>query len=474
MLSKTDLTVPQNKAIDRLYDNDETMLIAPKGFGKCVVGYTAITELLDDEVVSKVLILSTTQVCQMTWAAESAKWDHLKDANQVLLSGKTIKQREKLLASNPSIIICNFELLPWLMDNYADYGFDGLLIDEITKMKNVGGVGFKKIRNKVKNFKWRVAMTADPVAQESMDIYGQMMMVDCGVRLGRNQEKFRRKFFMQMDYAGRKWDIQPGGLQRLTEALADITYKADGKKYEENLPELVDHEITIDLPFSLQSFYKDFCKTNILDYCDVLIEAPNEAVLQGKLHQICCGGIYYDISKTLDKEATFEEMQAFKGTERHFLFMHIRKMQAIRELRASIDSPLLIAYTFSFQKDALIEEFDAPVFSSSNSTKHNTALLERWNAGEIPELLIHPKSAGHGLNLQYGPCKDLVCMSYFWSNDEWEQLIGRLRRQGQESEVVNRWTIACKDTLEDIVMKQRLLDRSSSSEEFHKYLKSIK
>lgn len=460
MLGPKDFSHEQIKSIDHLYNYDETLFVAPKGFGKCPVAYTAITDLIKNNELTRVLILSTSQVCTQVWAKEAAKWSHLSDDNFVCLTGKSIELREKLLAKKTPIVICNFENLAWLMMTYdKDHiPFDGLLVDEITKLKSVGGLGFKKLRNKLQYFKWRVGMTADPVAQENVEIYGQMLIIDMGERLGRNKDNFRRKYFMQMDWAGYKWDFQPGGLDRITEVLKDIIYKVDSDEYEKSLPMLIENAIAVELPPNVREIYTMIARKNTVDIDGVTVVCPTEAALQGKLLQICCGSVYHK-----------EEFD----TKNITIELHDLKMKALDKLIKAYDTPFLIAYQFSFQKDALVKKYGFPVFSASNGQKKNDALLKSWEKGELGGMLIHPKSAGHGLNLQYGPCNKLVCLNYFWSADEWEQLIGRIYRRGQKARRVFRYVIYCTNTIEDCVMKPRLEQRKDASELFHQYIKAL-
>lgn len=459
MLSPENFTADQDKAIDHLFAVDECMLVAPKGFGKCIVGYTAITDLLNDGILKRVLVLSTSQVCTNVWAKEAAKWSHLQKNSFVCLTGSEAKKRKKLMAENSQIVICNFENLAWLFKTYPDHNFDGLLVDEITKLKAIGGVGFKKLRTQTKYFKWRLGMTADPVAQECIEIYGQMLIIDRGRRLGRNNDIFKRKYFMQMDYMGYSWDFKIGGREDLAKVLKDVIYTVDDREYNKKLPKLRDIEVVVKLPEYARKCYNDMAKHNVCQVGDLSVEAPNEAVLQGKLFQICCGSLYYQ--------------DEFEGP-RIDTFIHDVKMQALKTLLLKIDTPVLIAYQFSFQRDALIKEYNAPVFSASNGKKRNDEILDLWEKGLIPVMLIHPKSAGHGLNLQYGPSHTLICLGYFWSADEWDQIIGRLVRQGQKSPVVERYTIYCAKTLEGLVMKANIKSRTESSDLFHKYLSDIR
>jgi superfamily II DNA or RNA helicase len=458
MLTIKDFSEEQNESIDHLFNFDETLFVAPKGFGKCPIAYTAITDLLREGHLSRVLILSTSQVCTEVWAKEATKWAQLSDDNFVCLAGKSIAQRKKLMEQETDIVICNFENLPWLMMEYDKLSFDGLLVDEITKLKTVGGVGFRKLRNKLPKFKWRVGMTADPVAQESVEIYGQMLIIDLGERLGRNKDNFKRKYFMQMDYAGYKWDAQPGGLERLTEVLKDVIYKVESDEYEQSLPELIENGIAVDLPPDVRKIYTTMARKNVVTIGDKEVLCPNEANLKAKLWQMCCGSVY--------QKDEFET----KKTE---IKLHDRKMEALDKLIKGYDTPFLIAYQFNFQKEAIVKKYGFPVYSASNNGKKNDALLKAWENGELGGMLIHPKSAGHGLNLQYGPCHRLVCMNYFWSADEWEQIIGRIRRRGQKARKVYRYVIYCTNTVEDCVMHPRLGIRKEKSDLFHQYVKAL-
>lgn len=468
MHKQSDLKDNQNDAIDRLFDQDETLLIAPKGFGKCVVAFTAMKDLIDDGVLKRILVLSTAQVCSRVWDFEARQWDHLKDMSYVCLTGSTIEQREKLIAENSPIVICNFELLPWLLDKYPKktFPFDGLLVDEITKLKSVGGVGFKKLRTKTKFLKWSVGMTADPVAQEQMEIYGQMLIIDQGTRLGRNKENFQRKYFMQMDYMGNNWQPQPGGLARLAKVLSDVIYTVDSTDYEDSLPELIDIEVPVILPDATRQYYEEMLKHNFVYINHQPLEAANAAILQSKLFQMCCGSVIW----------TPEDDKFVEGKlpKKKIIYLHDVKMRALDRLLKTIDTPVLISYQFTFQREALEKKYNAPVFSASNSKKVSDDMLTSWNDGTLPIMLVHSKSAAHGLNLQYGPGFSLIMLSYLWSADEWGQLIARLRRRGQKSKIVNRYTIFCKDTVEDCVMKPRLDSRDESSEIFHSYIKSNK
>lgn len=472
MLTPDDFDIEQLAAIDRLYDHDNTLLIAPKGKGKCVIGFTALSELLEDKIITRALVLAPAQVCTQTWDKEAAKWQHLMDADYVTLTGLEAGERQAALKGSAKIIICNFENLAWLLDEFEDHNFDALLVDEITKLKSVGGAGFKKLRKyiapvgKRKSFVWRCGMTADPVAQESSDIYGQMLVIDGGKALGRNRDMFLRKYFMSLDFHNRRWEFQPFKQAQLAQDLAHIVYKVSEDSYDASLPELIDIEIPLTMPEDVRTHYKDIARDGYIMLGDTILEAPNEALIQAKLHQLANGSVYYE-----------ERTDAPDGgldTTRKVRDFNIDKIFAVMNLVASIDTPVLIAYTFDFQRVMLEKKLGFPVFSAKNSKKVNDKMLKDWGSGDLKGMLVHPKSAGHGLNLQYGPCHTLICLSYLWSADEWDQLLGRLRRRGQASLEVTRYTLVCENTVEDCVMRPRLAERAECSVNFHDYLKGIK
>lgn len=459
------LVEAQHKAIDRLYEEDETMLIAPKGFGKCVVGFTAIQELIKDGIVKRVLVLSTAQVCTDTWAQESKEWDHL-EIPYVCLTKHDAQTRKSLMAQKTPIVICNFENMAWLLKTYEDHDFDGLLVDEITKLKTVGGEGYKILRKHLKKFSWRVGMTADPTAQESTDLYGQLLIIDYGRSLGRNQDRFRRKYFMQDDYYGRDWVPQPGGLERLSRDTAKVIYKVDPTEYEESLPDLVDHFIPVEMGGQTRAIYEELAKHRIADVGRHTVETPNAALLSAKLRQLANGFIYINEEETSVDEEGYERVEKSRRT----IVARSSKFDALDDLLNSIKDPVLIVYEYEYQLSYLKARYGFYNYHSGLSESEKSIMIDQWNKGFLRALVGHPKSIGHGLNLQYGPCKDLICLSPFWSHDQWDQVGGRLRRRGQKADQINRWVIYTKDTIEDQVIMPSLVNRKNMTEEFNNYL----
>lgn len=473
-LTKRDIQSDQWDAIDSLIDRDETLFIAPKGFGKCMVAYTAICEMLHAGVVNRVLVLSTANVCTDTWDKEPERWPHLKEFKALCLTKMGPEVRYEMLMSDAKIIICNFENLAWLVDNMPDRNmFDGLVVDEITKLKNVGGENYKKFRNRLATnnspFKWRVGMTADAVIQEGIDIYGQMLIIDGGKTLGRNQDMFRRRYFMTTDFDGKKWVYQPTKQEQLAKDIAPVVYRVAPDAYRAALPDLKTINVKITMPEDVRQTYLTIARDGGVMVDDTLVEAPNAAAVKGKMLQLCNGAIYYDEQySTVDEEG--DPCFAYQKKTKVF---NTDKVRTVKDIVNSLDSPALVIYQYEFQKKQLQVLTHAPVYAAKLSKARKTELIQEWNAGRIPILLAHPKSAGHGLNLQYGPCHTLINLCPYQSADEYDQTIGRLWRRGQKAKSVTVYNIICANTLEDTDVLPRLEDRIEIAKQFDAYLEVL-
>ena len=449
MLTINDLDTAQHAAIDRFYMFDNTLMIAQKGFGKTVVAWTGMQYLRRDDAVKKFLILGSANVCSQTWNTEWTQWEHLQtmEDDYANAAKMPLKQREKVCDAKPDFLSLNFENIPWFFERYGhDHGYDGLLIDEMTQLKSVGGTSFKALRKHLKDFTWRSGMTAAPIQQEPVDLYGQMLIIDRGETLGTSKERYLRKYFYPTDYENRNWALQPGAMDKIITAVSGVVYQPDDflEREETKIP-VIEHVIEFDLPERAAKAYKKMSRDFMNE--EETVVAVNAAVKHGKLHQLCCGAMY-------DEDG-------------NAVWYHEEKMDLLRELVSTLDTPLLVVYQFDFERDYIMEQFDSPLCLSGGSAAANAQLIEQWNNGEIPLLLAHPKSCAHGLNLQKGPGHTLVCLSYFDSADQWEQTAGRLARRGQKAGHVDRVVFVARGTLEETVLPERIRVRGEVSRKFH-------
>tara|TARA_R110002020_G_scaffold1823_4_gene8360 strand:- start:533 stop:1897 length:1365 start_codon:yes stop_codon:yes gene_type:complete len=434
VLKKSDLTHEQVATIDRLYGHNETLLIAGVGFGKACIALTAIQELIEDKHLKRVLLLAPKQVCALTYSAEPGKWEHLNDDAVQVLNG-TPEQRLEQLNGDASIVVANFELVPWLMKQ--DLSFDGLCIDELSKMKTVGSTTVKKLRHFVKKLSWRCGMSATPVAECGADIYSQAMLIDNGAALGTRKTTFLETYMVSTDFERRNWVWSPGGLDRAAKRLGNLIYVPDEKAYTAGLPMVVEKTIAVVLPEAARTVYALMEGHGIAQLNDHSVVAGSMGVRTGKLNQIAAGGLY---SKNEDEEQILVAEWAFK-------------QKALAQYMADVFEPVLIVYQYTFQLTWLRALYpDAPILGGGFKIKPGT--MDAWDRGELPVMLGHPKAFSHGLNLQYG-CSHLVLLSPIWSADQHHQTLGRLLRRGQKAPFVKRTTFIAADTIEEDMLSRQ-------------------
>ena len=446
LLDYSNFTIEQQDAIARLYEFDNTLLIASKGFGKAAIAQTAAQELLNEGVLSRVVVIAPPKVGRITWGTEYAKWAHLEEVGLAL---GDIKQRRGVLAGPHRIVVISADSVAWFMKEMAsgDYAaFDGLIVDEISRLKSVGGKAVKALRPRLNKFKWRIGLSATPVAESGIDIYAQALVVDNGAALGRNKEKFMRTYFMTTDYMGYDWEIQPGGAERLASALRDMVWVAPSTDYEASLPLLKERIILVDMPASAWSAYEELANTLVLESADV--EVPNAAVLAGKLQQITSGFLYREDDTTLR--------------------LHGRKFTELDRLwngRLNRE-PALVMYNFVYELAELKRLYPGAKVLAEDPARNVAA----WNAGELEMLLIHARSAGHGLNLQDGGAL-LIQLGPCWSADLHDQVVGRLWRRGQ-TKTVRRYILACEDSIDEVIL-DRLASKQENEGALMKHLRNV-
>ncbi len=426
MLKKSDLKPDQQGAIDRLYEHDETIIIAEMGGGKTIITLTAIAELLEDNVLKNVLIIAPLKVCQTVWRQEAQKWAHTENILIAVACGSEKKRREAVEA-RAQITVINFENVAWLMKNYGKLGFwDGLVVDELTKLKAVGGKTFKALRPRLKDFSWRVGLTGTPVSEDFEGLYAMAMVIDCGKALGTRFDAFKNTYFFPTDFQQYNWALHDGASDNILMRVENLIY--DLESYTAELPPITYETVELTMPIELKARYDEFKHTNILAFDDDELDAvaaDTAAVLSGKLQQLASGFIYDENGDSV-------------------LICDYR-LRALESLLYGLKRPVVVCYWFKADLIAMRERFPLCVVLGDDVEENS----RRWNNGEIDMLLLHPRSAGHGLQLQFGGC-DMIWYSPTWSRDLWLQTNARLWRRGQ-TKPVTITSIIAKHTVDELV-----------------------
>lgn len=392
--------------------------------------------MLDDMAVSKPLVIAPLRVARDTWPAEVEKWDHLSALDVSVIVG-TVKERTAALNHSAMIYVVNRENVKWLVEYYEKNGlrwdFDMIVIDELSSFKNYQSQRFKWLR-KVRPFvkRW-VGLTGTPTSNGLMDLWAEIGILDGGERLGRFIGRFRDAYFKtgSMNPATGvvfSYVPRPGAEEQIYEKISDITISMKALDYI-RMPECVSvaHEVEMSEPE--RKLYDQMKKDLIIPLEDGDIDAANAASLSNKLLQMSNGAVYDE-----------------NGEAR---IIHSRKLEMLEDLiEAANGQPVLIAYWFKHDKARIIKHL-APLGYKPRDLKESGD-IKLWCEGKLPVALIHPASAGHGLNIQSGG-HILIWFGLTWSLELYQQTNARLWRQGQ-TETVTIHHIVTKDTVDEDVL----------------------
>jgi len=373
-----------------------------------------------------VLIIAPLRVARDTWPAEIEKWDHLKGLTYAVAVGSETK-RKAALKETADVYLINRENVPWLIEESGlPFDYDMVVIDELSSFKSHQAKRFKsllKVRPKVKRI---VGLTGTPAANGLMDLWAEFRLLDLGKRLGRFIGNYRSTYFLpdkrnqQIIFS---YKPKPGAEEAIYRQISDITISMKNTDYLK-LPPLVMNEISVRLSAEEWRHYQTLKDEMVLSLEGKEIDAACAAALSNKLMQMANGAVYAETGSAIK--------------------IHDRKLDALEDIiEAANGKPVLVAYWFKHDLKRICKRFPAEQLDSADSIK-------QWNAGKIPVAVIHPASAGHGLNLQTGGAA-LVWFSLTWSLELYQQTIARLWRQGQKETVVVQHIIV-KDTIDEDVM----------------------
>lgn len=421
----------QSYATDFIISHPIAAVFLEMGLGKSIITLTAITKLKAEDAICKVLVIAPLRVARDTWPAEIAKWDHLKNLDYAVAVGSEAERKAAVLR-NATITIINRENVDWLINKSGlPFDFDMVVIDELSSFKSYGAKRFKallKVRPFIKRI---VGLTGTPSSNGLMDLWAEFRVLDFGKRLGRYITRYRLSYFepdkrnAQMVFS---YKPLPDAEKQIYEKISDITISMKSVDYLD-MPECLINEVSVYMSEQEQSVYDGFKEDMVTKLKDEVIDAANAAVLSGKLLQMANGAVY-------DEE----------GLSHH---IHDRKLDALEDLiEGANGKPVLVAYWFKHDLERIEARLKSLHIPYARLDKPDS--IKRWNNGEIPVMLIHPASAGHGLNLQAGG-STLIWFGLTWSLELYQQTNARLWRQGQKETVVLHHII-CKDTIDEDVM----------------------
>ena len=404
------------------------------GLGKTSITLTALNNLLFDSFkVRRILVIAPLRVARNTWGAEIEKWDHLSGLRYAVAVG-TENERMAALRKKADIFLINRENVQWLIaESGIPFDFDMVVVDELSSFKNHQTKRFRALMKVRPNVKRIVGLTGTPSSNGLMDLWAEFRLLDMGERLGRFIGQYRTSYFRPDKQNGQvvfSYKPLPGAEKQIYSKISDITISMKSTDHL-RMPELINSRYTVYLSERENSRYEDLKKDLVLQLPDGEITAANAASLSGKLSQMANGAIYTDAGDVIA--------------------IHERKLDALEDIiEAANGKPVLVAYWFRHDLERISERLQKLKVPCSRLDTDGS--IRKWNAGEIPVALIHPASAGHGLNLQGGG-NTLVWFGLTWSLELYQQTVARLWRQGQASETVVVQHIITKGTIDERIMK---------------------
>ena len=419
----------QTYATNFILEHPEAAVFLDMGLGKSVITLTAIRELcLNRFEVGKVLVIAPLRVARDTWSTEIHKWDHLKGLTYSIVIG-TVDERKSALKKKAHIYLINRENVSWLIEESGfPFDFDMVVIDELSSFKSYQAKRFRsllKVRPKVKRI---VGLMGTPSSNGLMDLWAEFRVLDLGKRLGRFITHYRNTYFQPDKRNGMviySYKPLPGAEDAIYEQISDMTISMKAVDHL-NMPECVFNEVSVSLSKEERSKYDTLRDDLILSIGESEIDAANAASLSNKLSQMANGAVY--------------------GSDQSVIKIHDHKLDALEDLIESANGkPVLVAYWFKHDLERIKARFKVREIKTSKD-------ITDWNDGKIPVAVIHPASAGHGLNLQAGG-STLIWFGLTWSLELYQQTNARLWRQGQKSATVVIHHIVTEDTIDELILK---------------------
>lgn len=425
----------QRYAIEYIKSHPVAAILLGCGLGKTSIALTAIDDMLHDSFeVRKVLIVAPIRVAKVSWPDEIQKWDHLSELRYSVAVGSK-EERLSAMKADAEIYIINRENLSWLIEESGlPMDFDMCVLDELSSFKNWQSKRFKSFMKLRPRLKRVIGLTGTPSSNGLMDLFAEFRCLDMGERLGRFIGQYRTSYFKPDRCNGNivySYKLLPGAEKEIYRKISDITISMRSTEFLQ-MPELVNSEYTVSLDEDEQKKYDAMKKDLILPLTDGgEVTAANAAALSNKLVQMANGAVYSD-----DETVSV---------------IHDKKLDALEDIIESANgSPVLIAYWYKHDLERIEERLKK--LKIEYDTISSDESIHRWNAGKIAVGLIHPASAGHGLNLQQGG-STMVWYSLTWSLELYIQTVDRLFRQGQRAETVSVIHVITKGTIDERIMK---------------------
>ena len=446
----------QEPAIEHVVDVRSAALWMSMGLGKTPCVLTALTWLHAMNLVRRTLVVAPLRVATMVWAQEAAKWDHTNHLRVQLIRG-TAAERMQQIRTPADVHVINYDLLKWLVQSLdGKWPWDYVVSDESSRLANQETWRWRALKHVRPRIKRITELTGTPAPRGLDSVWAQVYLLDKGRRLHKTRGMFRRQWLEPVDRDERQWVAKDGAIDAVSERLRDIVLSLRASDHLD-LPPQVEHDLEVELSDKLMVDYRRLEREMFLRLEEGEINSPTAAATSTKCAQYANGAVYLD------------EDEGMPATQKRYAITHDEKLQALDSVvEEAAGESVLVAYTFRHDRERILKEFPQAEVLGSDPKQ-----LDRWNRGEIPMLLAHPRSAGHGLNLQGGG--RIICFyGLTWSLEDYEQIIERIgptrQLQAGTPRTVFVYRIVCRGTVDELI-RERLVTRASIQDVLRKAMR---
>jgi SNF2 family DNA or RNA helicase len=411
MRRRSDLFDYQSEAAERMRTARQLACFLEPGMGKTAITLTALHDLGRPTT----LVLAPARVAETVWHAEAARWEHLAGFRVVPLVGSPDRRTALLMGGRWDVIVLSYENLAWLLDTVdLPATVSAIVFDELSKMKHPGSTRFRRLRRCIHRIDTRIGLTGTPVGNHLLDLWGEMYMVAGAKPLGPTFGEFQVRYFQptaKVNNIAVGWKPFPTAQREIEARIKPFAFTLKPTTARP-LPELRVNVIEVPLPDYVQEASRQLARdltTQLDSGTDLFAFSSTTAAM--KIRQMTGGAVY----------TNGEDWEHVHGA----------KLQAMEDLVGELQGqPALVFYWFKHEAERLLAHFQGRARTLSSPKD-----IDAWNRGEVELLLLHPASAGHGLNLQHGG-HTCIWFTLPWSLEMWKQSLGRIRRTGQRSPYV--------------------------------------
>lgn len=450
----TDLRPYQVRTVEEIVSRERLIAVLDMGAGKTISTLTAFVELQDNRKVDRLWVIAPKRVAQTVWAREAADWDHTRDLYVVNLAGLSPKKREAALAADADVYVCSYDLVDWVAARAGPFPADTMLVlDEVTRVKSAKSKRGKTIRELFAKCERRVGLTGSPRAKDRLDLFGQVLTIAGPSVWGSSFWKWQKTYFVTTDWQGYVWEPKPGADAKIDRDYESVAFRVETGRA--SVAQLVVEPVT--LPADALAMHETALKEAVLAAGGVDQALQGAADATNKARQIAGGTVVMEQRRRSPDGASWLPAKT-AVVHREKLAVFLELVEAANEAQET----LLVLYGYRAEIDLMRPVLPpGSVILDEVPDDRVEATIEAWNRGEVPVLVGHPASMGHGLNLQKGG-RRLVWWTLPWSLELYEQTIARLDRPGQTRTVYNHVLVA-EGTLDGLVLS-RLQGRAEAQD----------